>query len=462
MSPFLENGKGNFHLVGIGGVGMAGLAFHLAQRGCCVTGCDQVHTSLMGWLKEKGISIEIGHHKDHIKVNLAGLIVSAAVAREHPEWLAADKLSVPVFGRGQTLAALLAYYQSICVCGTHGKTTTSTFIAQLLRASDRDVSFCIGGEVPQLGGVAAIGEEPIMVVEVDESDGSLQLYDADIAVCTNIDYDHAEYFADGMAYNACFDQFSKKIKEKLIYCFDDLGARSLFKDRPNTLSYGFTQGANLYAYGLNMSSDTMRFNVQFKGSILGSLSLNLTGRHNALNALGACAVGLYYGLSFEVMAQKFEQLSLPKRRYDICYEVDHITVISDYAHHPEEIQALIQTAKLRSHSRIFAIFQPHRYSRTSTFRLAFPPAFVGIDELVLTPVYAASEDPLVGGRSEDLYQAFSAYNQTSTLFIKDLKKAWHHIRDQLVSGDILLLIGAGDVEMISTWVNEDLKKHTYC
>ena len=403
------------HMLGIGGIGMAGLAVLLKERGHEVSGCDTQENRQTAWLRGKGIEVSMGHAVSHLN-GADWIIRTTAVPDAHPE---VQHASVPVHRRGEVLPALLRDRFTIAVSGTHGKTTTAAMIAQLL-----DCGYCIGGEVQGFDGVARDGS--IMVVEADESDGTVANYHPDVAVITNIEYDHMEHHASAESFENCFKKFIQNTREKIIYCADDPAAARLCRNHPKSMPYG-----------LQVS------NFQFQ--------VSLPGRHNRLNALAAFEVCKQWMPEKEIL-QKLAALKPVKRRFEVVFEGDY-TVISDYAHHPTEIRALIDTAiETLQPKRLLGIFQPHRYTRTRALGADFPAAFQGLEKLWLLPVYAASEAPLKGGTTDDLIGHFSEPWKQRIKFFQTLENAWKEIHCELRAGDVLLIIGAGDIEKITEWV----------
>lgn len=461
----IRTGSGHVHLAGICGVGMAGLAVLLKSRGLKVSGCDLAVSSVAEWLKGRGIAVAAGHDPAHLAGGVRWIIRSSAVPRESAEIKAAARLGVPVLMRGETLAALLDGFESVAVAGTHGKTTTTGLITQILRACGRDPSFCIGGEIPSLGGVAGIGSGKALVVEADESDGTLSRYTPDYAVITNIEQDHVEHFGSMDALRRCFGKFVQSTRKAVIYCADDPGATALCEGWIKAISYGFADNAAIRGTRIIPGAESSRFTVSSKGRRLGSVRLPLPGRHNVANALAAIAVALEMGLKFGPVQKALAKVGLPKRRFEKAVCTRDQLVISDYGHHPSEIRALLAAVKpldrSRRHGRgrIRAVFQPHRYSRTLALGSQFPGAFSGADEVVLVPVYAASEHVISGGTISDLYTQWRA-QQTGggahgtippALLAGSLEQAWQYLGATQRNGDTLLVVGAGDVEKIAGW-----------
>jgi UDP-N-acetylmuramate-alanine ligase len=400
------------HMIGIGGIGMAGLAALLHDRGHTISGCDEQENRQTDWLRQKGISIDIGRDISHVN-GVDWVIRTTAVPDHHPEVLAAD---VPVSRRGEVLPELLRDRFTIAVSGTHGKTTTTAMIAQILQCG-----FYIGGEVDGFSGTARDGK--IMVVEADESDGTVELYHPDISVITNIEYDHMEHHESAAAFEACFERFIQNTREKIVYCSEDTAAVRLCKSNKNAVGYSASE-------------------------LPPQVEVSLPGDHNRMNAAAAFEVCRRW-LSDEQIVRALERLRPVKRRFEIVRKVPY-TVVSDYAHHPTEIRMLVQTAKkLFRPERLIALFQPHRYSRTQALLDDFPPAFDGVDEVWFLPVYAASEPPMQGGKIEDLLGSFKKYRSEGIKKILSLTDAWQTLNEEMKDGDVLLIIGAGDIEKVA-------------
>ncbi|MCK5849862.1 MAG: UDP-N-acetylmuramate--L-alanine ligase, partial [Kiritimatiellae bacterium] len=476
LSGILEDPSGLVHFVGICGVGMAGLALLLKEAGFRVTGCDIVRNSLADWLETNGIEVLSGHDPEHIQMDVKAVICSSAIPEDDVELARARELGVNVFLRGEVLAQMTGA-GSIAVGGTHGKTTTTAFVVQLLRNAGRKPSWCIGGDCEALTGVAGSGDDDTFVVEADESDGTIALYHPDIAVITNVEFDHMEHFDDEEAFKDCFRSFVKNTARKVICCIDDSGEGEGLRAETGGLnengdggewlagrflSYGFSEGADVRAVLQEEGSSSIRFRLFCFNEDCGDMFLSLPGRHNVLNALAAVSVGLVMGLDCAEIRSGIQSLSLPRRRFERIVDQHDILVVSDYAHHPSEVAALVQTARGFDARRLIAVFQPHRYTRTLALGTKFPSAFAGINKLILLPVYPASEQPLVGGSMLDLYSHFRTVQSSGAdktcdqvITASSLEQCRAYLRHELNKGDILLVIGAGDVEKIAEWAKED-------
>lgn len=446
----LAQPPGPVHLLGIGGVGVAGVAVQLAARGYAVSGCDGAPEGLGPWLVRRGIAVQRGHHPDHLVPGLQWLVRSPAVSEQDPEVRAARDRGLPVYLRGTVLPALLRGQTSVAVGGAHGKTTTSAMVAHVLRHTGMDVSFCIGGEVPTLGGVAHAGTAGVMVVEADESDGTLALYEPDYGVITNVELDHVDFFASVEELDLCFAQFARQARRTLVICHDDPGAERAARHAVvPVIRFGTTPGSDWMLDSLHADRRTISAQVSFRGQPQGTLALQVPGLTNLLDALAAVAVAVDYGLPFAAVAEALQDFRPVRRRFDVLAEHRGITVISDYAHHPTEIAAFLQQVRGLAPQRVLAVFQAHRYSRTAALGPDFPPSFAGVDELILVPIYAASEAPVPGGTLADLHGHFRSHGKIPVTVAQSLLEAWQLIREKWRAGDVVAVIGAGDVEHVA-------------
>lgn len=441
------------HFMGVGGIGMAGIARLLAAKGLNVTGCDGGNPRTMAWLRSCGIPATTGHDPAH----LAGVdwaIFSPALPPGHPERVAAEQRGIPLYRRGQVLPVLAEGWKTLAVSGTHGKTTTSSMIAHVLRACGVDASWCIGGELPPDGAPAGAGTSAWLVIEADESDGTLAHYAPEIAVITNVEFDHMDHFASEQAMVDCFRAFARQA-QAVVFCADDPEAARVGA-AARGVSYGLAAAADFRAEILEVGPAGTRFAVRAPGGRTASVSLPLPGRHNVLNALGALAACDRCGIALDAAGAALGSFALPKRRFEPVAQARGIRIIADYAHHPSEIRALIDAAKQAGAGRIWAVFQPHRYTRTLALGADFPSAFAGVAGVILAPVYAASEPPLAGGTSEDLLKHFGRQAGAPAELAKTLAEAADLVAARWKSGDWVLVVGAGDVEDVGPMLKRRL------
>ncbi|MEN8261044.1 MAG: Mur ligase domain-containing protein [Pseudomonadota bacterium] len=414
---------GHVHLVGAGGIGMAGVAFLLKERGFSVSGCDMQENRQTDWLRKADIDILAGHDESHIAPGTDWLVRSTAIPDTHPEVRRAMKLGIPVSRRGEVLPALMRDRTCIAVSGTHGKTTTTAMIAQVL-----DCGYCVGGEIDGIEGVAKEGE--IMIVEADESDGTVAGYTPDYAVITNIDYDHMEHHASEADFIGCFEQLIRNTKEKVYYCADDPIAGRLCSGNPKCEPFHYPEQR---------------------------IPLPIPGDHNQWNAAAALAVCRRWKPEDEIQ-QSLGSIKPIRRRFETVFEDGGIRIVSDYAHHPTEIAALVRTALELQPRRLLAVFQPHRHTRTLALGAGFPASFQGVEKLWLVPVYAASEQPVEGGTTKDLMARFPEEWKKRLCYAQTLETAWDDIQSELCEGDLLLVIGAGDIEQLAEWARNPFEQ----
>lgn len=458
---------GRTHFLGIGGVGMAGVAFLLKTRNREVSGCDLSATPRTRWLEANGIPVAIGHSPSHLQVATSTarpemavdeLVITPAVPPDNPELAAARAAGITVRSRGEVLASLVNETDGIAVCGTHGKTTTATFTTRLLQNLGAHPSWCIGGETGSVP-VAGVGTNPTLgtaplVVEADESDGTLALYHPRTLVLNAVDFDHLDHFRSKEDYFDCYRAVIRQTSDTIVVCADHPQALALAKgvcphktetERrrfPKIITFGFSPDAHVNAADWP--------------------DIPVLGRHNVANALAAIAVALSRGFTREQIAAALPDAvsALPDRRFELVAESNGVRVYTDYAHHPAELKCAIDMARALRPARLRVLFQPHRYSRTKALRDEFPPAFAAADEVVLAPVYAAFEKPIPGGDITDLYAAFGGQTPQVAL-ARSLDEGWQHLLRTAHPGDVLMLLGAGDIINLVPRVQSDLANHTH-
>lgn len=450
----LENPPGRAHLLGIGGVGMAGLAVLLRGRGHEVSGCDLGQSRVSDALQRRGIPVFVGHSPAHISGKEQVAIRSPAVSSEEPEWRAVLAAGIPSFDRGVMLAALARQREALGIAGTHGKTTTTAMLVHILRTAGRSLSFAVGGEVDDQGTVAESAPTGPLVFEADESDGTLALYECRHAVITNVELDHVDFFRSAEALDACFGMFAERTRGEVWYCADDPGAVRAATRALCPRGYGFSAGAELRAIEVFQRGRASQARIYWRDKFVGEMILPIPGATNVLNALGAIGAASSLGVDVQESVRALATYRPVRRRFEIFLENQRAIVVSDYAHHPTEIRALLAQAAAFAPRRLVGVFQPHRFTRTALLGPEFPPSFDGLDRLVLAPVYAASEPPMPGGSHLDLAAHFERQGR-SVEIAHSLLDAWERIRDNWRAGDVLLVIGAGDVEKIAAWAADE-------
>lgn len=443
--------RGRVHLMGAGGVGVAGLARLLASRGFEVSGCDSTPNRLTHWLTAHGIPVATCHSADHLQPLPDWLIRSAAVPPNHPECMAAQRFGIPVSRRGEALAALVARSRGVAVAGTHGKTTTTAMLIQMFMAAGLAPSFAVGAEVDALGGVAGPGRSDWLIVEADESDGTLAWYQPTIAVVTNVDFDHLEHFRDFEEFRGVFEAFVRQARTTVCLCADDPGAAALAaRSSAPVILFGFAHHAAVRATQRRAHKGYQQADLWLDGNPVGEIELPLAGPHNLRNALGAIAAAHAAGLPLQPVLSALQTFQPARRRMEVRVNRSDLVVVSDYAHHPAEIRALLEAVRETwPHRPLLVAFQPHRYTRTRALLSEFPPAFREIERLWLAPVYAASEAPLAGGTAEDLLAEFERQGRGDVRLSTSLEELWMTLDREHRPGDVVLLIGAGDIDELA-------------
>ena len=461
---------GRVHIMGICGVGAAGIAWMLHLRGWTVSGCDlHVPPTLGRFFARNGITIRQGHDPAHLS-ECDVLVYSAAIRPDEPELALAKAGGIPILSRGECLAGWVSGLRSIAVCGTHGKTTSACFTTRLLQCIGQKPLWCLGGYTqrlltnagPRHGNlVGKLPPDQIAVAEADESDGTLAYEHPAVTLITNIELDHLDHFSSSEELERCFAAVVDNTREGVAVCADSPWAmRVAARYHGPILSYGFSQDAMLRAENIRCTAEESRFSLLHGSNHLAEVTLPIPGRHNIANALGAMAACMLLGMNASALANALSQAcaELPKRRFQwLTPQTAPIRVVVDYAHHPTEIQAMLSIARLQKPKRMRVVFQPHRYSRTKKLLPEFVPAFEDVDELILMPVYAASEDRSAGCESNELYAAIRAHNPDRRLLLaRNADEIAHYLLKTAEPGDLFLAVGAGDVERLGYTLRDAL------
>lgn len=442
----------HLHFMGIGGVGMCGLAEVAHAGGAVVSGCDVTASERTERLSALGIEIFIGHDPGHLE-GVDTVVYTAAVAHDEEEFLAAGKRRIATVRRAVMLGELMNRYRGIAIAGTHGKTTTTALIGHLLTEAGHDPTVLVGGHARFADSNARIGAGELMVSEADEYDRSFLELHAELAVVTNLELEHLDCYATPAELDAAFAAFCNQTAENgcVILCRDDDGSSALSGavHRP-VVSYGFSEDADLRAVHVRAEPGCSRFTVIRGGETLGEAAIPLPGRFNILNALAAIAVGLELGLSFEVLASGCASFSGVARRFDVLGARNGITVVDDYAHHPTEIEAVLSAARQAyPGQRLVVVFQPHLYSRTRDFADGFATSLLGADVVVVLPIYPARERP-IDGVDEDLVVTAAIRKGHPAISAGPAVADAPGLLDGLLTeGDVLVTLGAGDVHRVA-------------
>jgi len=435
------------HFVGIGGIGMSGIAEVLLNLGYQVSGSDLRESEITRRLADLGGEIAFGHRAEN--VGEADVVVtSTAVKSDNPEVVEAHRRLVPVIPRAEMLAELMRMKYGIAVAGTHGKTTTTSMVATVLTHGGIDPTAVIGGRLDAFGSNAKLGQGKFLVAEADESDGSFLKLSPTIAVVTNIDADHLDYYRDIEQIKETFVDFINKVPffGLAVLCLDDPNIQALIPQvKKRFVSYGLATQADLYATEIEHHADRTAFTVHCRGERHGRLSIRMPGRHNVLNALAATAVAMELGLPFTAIAEGFRDFGGVQRRFQIKGEVDGVMVVDDYGHHPAEIKATLAAARSGWDRRIVTVFQPHRFSRTQALFDEFVTAFYQADHLVVMDIYPAGEEPIPGVDGRRLVEGISGHGHKDAHFVAERDAVVSHLMSVLREGDIVITLGAGSV-----------------
>jgi len=447
------------HFVGIGGIGMNGIAEVLLNLGYSVTGSDLCESEATQRLRSMGARVFIGHEEANLSGDPSVVVISTAVKYSNPEVMEARRRNIPVIPRAEMLAELMRMKYGVAVAGSHGKTTTTSMIAAVLSAAGMDPTMVIGGKVKSLGSSAQMGQGDLLVAEADESDGTFLLLSPTIAVVTNIDREHMDFHHTMDHLMESFLTFINKIPfyGLAVLCLDHPNVRVLLpKVKKRFTTYGFSPEADFSAQDFKAKGMEVQFSVLHHSKPMGKLKLHLPGRHSAANALAAVAVAQELEIPFPQVAEALGSLSGIHRRFEIKGEPKGIMVIDDYGHHPVEIQATLQAVFESWKRPLTVIFQPHRYSRTRDLFDEFLTSFEGAERLILTEVYAAGEEKIEGISGEVLYEAIKRRGHLEVESIPDLREIGARLLPKLTAGHIVLTLGAGDIYKVAEELVETL------
>jgi UDP-N-acetylmuramate--alanine ligase len=445
------------HFVGIGGIGMSGIAELLINLDYEVSGSDLRSSPITERLEGLGGTVFIGHAADNTR-NADVVITSSAVDNDNPEVTAARASGIPVIPRAEMLAELMRMRHGILIAGSHGKTTTTSMMATVFEAADLDPTVVIGGRLEAWGTNARLGQGEFMVAEADESDGSFLRLSPTIAVVTNIDLEHLDHYDDFDALRDAFVEFLNKVPfyGTAVVCLDDPELQEVMpRVTRKLLTYGLNPQSDIRASAVEVSAEGTRLTCHAGVDELGEIRLRVLGRHNALNALACVAVGLDLGIAFTTIADALASYAGTVRRFERIHSGRDILVVDDYGHHPTEIRAVLGAAgEAFPDRRKVVCFQPHRYSRSHLLRDDFGRAFYNADVVLVLPIYAAGEEPIPGVTGEDLALAMKQHGQRQVTNADDLEAAFEMLTRCAQPGDIVLTLGAGDVWKLAQRVGE--------
>lgn len=437
---------------------MSGIALVLLDMGYKVSGSDIESSDLTEKIKADGGNIYEGHRASNLAKEVGLVVYSSSIPKENPEFKEALRRRIPVVQRAKVLGELLNRKKGIAVTGTHGKTTTTSLIATMFENLGKDPTVIIGGEVPLFKGNAKSGRGEYLVAEADESDGSFLHLKPFYSVITNIEMEHIDYYKTLGDAIACYSRFAGNTKKggTLFFNHDDKNtARAIRNFTGRLRSFGFSDSSDIRPKNIRMNEFSSSYYCVYKGKTLGRVELSIPGRHNILNSLAAILVGLEAGFDFKNIAEAIKDFRGTKRRFDLRADADGVMLIDDYAHHPTEIRAVLDACNNWKNRRVIAVFQPHRYTRTLFLADEFGECFKGADTLILTDIYAASERPIKGVSVKNIYDKVKE-NGMKNVFMMKKEKIPGYILKMKKPGDMILVMGAGDVKEVSNILCENM------
>lgn len=455
-----RNRADRLHFIGIGGIGMSGIAEVMLNLGYDVRGSDVAMSPSTGRLVARGATVYRGHGREHVG-DAQVVVVSSAIDPENPEVIEARARGIPVIPRAEMLAELMRLKYGIAVAGSHGKTTTTSLVGTVLDRGGFDPTMVIGGRLRSISSNAKLGEGDYLVAEADESDGSFLKLIPTIAVITNIDREHLDHWKGGLEEIVdAFVRFANKVPfyGASIICLDSPTVQAaLPRFEKRYITYGFSTQNDYVADEVLVGEGKMTFRVRRRNEILGVVTLSMNGRHNVLNALAAIAAGEEVGVPFELAREALSSFEGVARRFEIKGEVDGILVVDDYGHHPAEIRATLESAREAYRRRLVVAFQPHRYSRTRDLFEDFAGAFNASDVLLVSDIYAASEATIPGIDAEHLVAKISQHGHQNAVYCGDLGALTAAASKISKPGDLVLTLGAGDISSVGDQLLEYLR-----
>ncbi|MDP3156311.1 MAG: UDP-N-acetylmuramate--L-alanine ligase [Archangium sp.] len=435
------------HFVGIGGIGMSGIAEVLLNLGYLVSGSDLKESDVTRRLVQLGAKIQTGHKEDNV-TEVDVVVISSAVKKDNPEVVAAKRRKIPVIPRAEMLAELMRLKYAVAIAGSHGKTTTTSMVATVLNAAGLDPTAVVGGKVNVLGSNAKLGKSELMVVEADESDGSFLHLHPSIAVVTNIDPEHMDHYQTLDALKHAFVEFCNRVPfyGLNVLCLDHPNVQALLPLlEKRFVTYGSSHAADYRLEGIVLDGFKTRFRAFRREVDLGEFTVQMVGAHNAMNALSVIAVSDELDIPLDTVRTALENFGGVQRRFTVKGEAKGITVVDDYGHHPAEVRATLAGARKAFGRRLIVAFQPHRYTRTHDLFEDFCSAFNDADIVFLTDIYGAGEEPIPGITSEKLAEAVRAHGHPDVTWVGKRTELVKAIQSKLQPGDIVLTLGAGDI-----------------
>ena len=449
------------HFVGIGGIGMSGIAEVLLTLGYQVSGSDAKLSAITDRLAKLGATIHLGHQAENVAGSKA-VVVTSALDPSNPEVVEARRLQIPVIPRGELLAELMRLKFGIAIAGSHGKTTTTSMVAAILNAANMDPTVVVGGKVAAMqGSNARVGKSSLLVVESDESDGSFLKLAPIVAVVTNIDREHLDHYPSLNAIRSAFTEFVNKVPfyGAVVLCMEDENIQNIFPNvRRRTITYGRNAQVDLQIHTVVLEPAGSDFSIRRRGEDLGVFRLNVPGVHNVLNATAAVGVALEMEVPLEKIRDGLAGFSGVDRRFTVRGTANGVTVVDDYGHHPTEIKATLAAAKLSPYNHVHVLFQPHRFSRTKFLLDEFGTAFHQADNLYLLDIYSASEPALAGVDSNALLDKIRAFGHRSAHYVSSIDEGVAAIVKAAQPGDLIITLGAGSVSQAADKILDQLRE----
>jgi UDP-N-acetylmuramate--alanine ligase len=436
------------HFVGIGGIGMSGIAEILLNMGFTVSGSDKNLSEITNRLKKLGAKIFKGHSPNHVK-EADVLVYSSAVSLDNPEIIKAQNLKIPVIRRAEMLAELMRMKYGIGIAGTHGKTTTTSMVGLILTDAKMDPTIIVGGKLSGLGGTnARLGKGDFIVVEADEFDRSFLQLTPSVAVITTLEREHLDIYTDLEDIKRAFIEYANKVPFYgfVVLCLDETSLQDVIPQiKKKIITYGLTSQSDFQAVDIQFRENQTEYNLIYKDKNLGKIELIVPGIHNVKNSLAAIAVSLELNVPVDIIKKSIKSFSGVYRRFEIKATFGNTIVVDDYAHHPTEVEATLLAAKTGWKKRVVTVFQPHTYTRTRDFYQDFGKAFFNSDVLIITDVYAAREEPIQGISGELISEAAKNFGHKNVFFIPDKKIIPDFLMETYKEGDMIITMGAGDI-----------------
>jgi UDP-N-acetylmuramate--alanine ligase len=456
------NKENHYHLIGIGGIGMSGIAQLLLRSGQKVSGSDLKESRIIQELKNLGAEVFIGHNQENIK-QADWIIYSSAIKEDNPEIVKARILGIPLIKRAEAIVRLMKDKTVITVSGSHGKTTTTSLVSYLLMEAGLLPTVAIGGILRNLDTNACLGNGKFFVAEADESDGTFLYYRPQYSIITNIDHEHLDYYKDFEKEVAAFREFLNRTKDGgcVFGCDDDAVLKNILKDYKNRyVLFGLTENADIYPKNIELKGLSSEFDCFYKNKFIGRFVLSLGGRHNISNALSVIALGIDLGIDLKFIKKTLSNYKGAKRRLEIKLNENNLMVIDDYAHHPTEIRATLLAVKNLKYNRIIAVFQPHRYTRTKLLLNEFGKSFELADYVIVTDIYAAGEVAIEGVNAAAVCGQIKKYAPDKLVEFLPKEKIIAHILDIIKPRDLVITLGAGDIAKINDELVEELTRQS--